>query len=176
MIEESVEIAEVIPPPAKKAGRPKKAVEAKNVLDPTELASMLMAQFERMSQASQENVGRIALELRKPTEIEQRKLDEEHAQLVKRAAMSVEMARQQEATQGAVQAMCPHKDKLGDPTFWGQVNSDGHVQPFCSRCGLKTDRFKATPDQIANGVLIRQWKKDLTVAELNQYAKYANSL
>jgi hypothetical protein len=172
-----IEDMEVVETPIVQKKRGRKAKLAPDtVIPPEELASILMAQFERMSKESQTNMATMALELRKPTVLEQKKLDEEHAQLMKRASMSVEVARQKEATEKAVQAQCPHKDKLGDPTFWGQVNSDGRVQPFCSRCGLKTDPWKATPDQISNGVLIRQWKKDLTVAELNQYAKYANQV
>ena len=174
-MEDTQDIIVESPKERKKPGR-KPKIQSEVTLAPEQLASLLMAQFERMSQDSQNNMAKMALELRKPTELEQKKLDEEHNQLMKRASMSVEMARQQEAQQSAVQAQCPHKDKLGDPTFWGQVNSDGYVQPFCSRCGLKTPSWKATPDQIANGVLIRQWKKDLTVAELTQYAAYANQL
>ena len=175
-MEDTQDIIVESPKERKKPGRkPKQAADV--VIPPDQLASMLMAQFERMSQDSQGNMAKMALELRKPTELEQKKLDEEHNQLMKRASMSVEVARQKEARhESAMQAQCPHKDKLGDPTFWGQVNSDGRVQPFCSRCGLKTPSWKATPDQIANGVLIRQWKKDLTVAELTQYAAYANQL
>ena len=112
----------------------------------------------------------LVAELRKPTDMEQKKLDDERLSLQKRAMMAVQAAKQKEAQDNAKRASCPHKDRNGITCFNGQVTSDGRWAVFCNRCGLPSPRIKATAEERMSGINIRSWE-NLTYEGLNQLYK-----
>ena len=108
-------------------------------------------------------------ESKKPTLLEQRKIDEEEAQRVKLNKMRVEAARQEMAIKEARKAGCPHKDPRGKHTFRAQVNSDNCIRGICQICHTEFGPIRASQHQIANGVGLENYK-DLTLEKLNQWA------
>ena len=148
-------------------GRPpnKKTVEAS-----PELVEMLMEKFQAMMQQNADNTLVLAETLRKPTELEQAKLDKEKEQLQKRAKMSIEAARQKEVADQRKISACRaegHKDKNGDTRFRAQINSNGYYVPLCQKCQIQTRPIKAAPGQTAVGM--HEWK-GVTEETLNNMA------
>lgn len=130
--------------------------------DTEKILAMVMEQnrllIEQMGKQNSDAAIALAAELRKPTELEQKKLDEEKSALVKRAEMAVNAAKAQEKVLKAKQSTCVHRDKNGITTFNGQVTSDGRWAYICSRCQLPAPRIKATDSERLNGVNIREWE------------------
>lgn len=144
--EQEVEIT--VEPKAKgKPGRKPKAVAAK-IAESPELLEMLMERFKEMMQANADNTQQLAESLRKPTELEQKKLDEEKEQRIRRHQMSIKIAQQEEAMKARKEAACSHANKDGH--LWrAQVNSDGRFIPRCQRCGKTTSPIVAAAGRTA---------------------------
>jgi hypothetical protein len=143
-------------PDKKKKGRPAK-VKAEPTVD-MDLVKELILQ---MQAGNTEQLKQLAAELRKPTDLEQKKLDDERAALIRRQQQSVTAAKQQAAIVAANQAACAaegHANERGGTRFRGQVNSNGYWIPVCMKCGLQGKPVKATSDEAASGVMLGQWK------------------
>lgn len=160
----------------KKPGRKPKEATAGGPKVDNETLELLMAKFSEMMQQQREGTLELAEALRKPTELEQKKLDEERVQRIKRQAMSVAAAKQKEASELALQALCRsegHANPNGGTRFRAQVNSDGYFVPVCMKCHIQLPRVKATAEEIQNGVMLGNYK-GLTEDALRQLARYRN--
>lgn len=160
-MESTEEIVDSVFPKAKgKPGRKPKQVEG------VDLAALVA----QLGEQQKETLIELAAQLRKPTELEQRKLDQERDSIRKRAEMSVAAAKQHDLQQGAKQSRCPHADKNGITTFVSQVYGDGFWKPFCARCQLQLPAIKATHEEEMGGINLRTWE-NVTEAGLRQLAQ-----
>lgn len=148
-------------------GRPAKAEKS----EMAQLLETVMEQnrllIEQMGRQNSESTMALAAELRKPTELEQKKLDEEKTALLKRAEMAVNAAKAKEQEDSRRQGSCAHEDGNGITCFNGQVASDGRWIVECSRCHLPAPKIKATDQERLNGIGLRSWK-NVTFAGLQQ--------
>lgn len=138
------------------------------------MVEILMAKFQELMQQNSDNTIALAEALRKPTELEQKKLDEERDARIKRHAMSVEIAQRKQGMDAALQAQCRsegHANPNGGTRFRAQVNSDGFFVPVCLKCHIQLPKVKATADEIQNGVMLGQYK-NLTEDALINLSKY----
>ncbi len=168
-----MEDMEVIEAPKVK-GKPGRKPKAETSVDMASLLQTVMEQnrllIEQMGKQNAESTLSLAAELRKPTDMEQKKLDDERLSLQKRALMAVQAAKQKDAQDNAKRAVCPHKDRNGITCFNGQVTSDGRWAVFCNRCGLPAPRIKATQEERMSGINIRSWE-NLTFEGLERLHK-----
>lgn len=130
----------------------------------------MMQLVREMGRQNQEQMLALAAELRKPTELEQKKLDEEKASQLKRVQMAIAVAKAQEDQDAITQAACTHTRTDGVTCFYGQVNSNGHCVPKCSRCGLQTSPIKATDQERINGIQLQQ-RGNVTRESLENWAR-----
>lgn len=160
-------------------GKPGRKPKVESSLDMTTLLSTVMEQnrllIEQMGKQNSDASIALAAELRKPTDTEQKKLDDERLALQKRAIMAVNAAKQKHQQDTAKQANCPHKDRNGITCFNGQVTSDGRWAVFCNRCGLNAPRIKATAEERMSGINLRSWE-NLSFEGLKQLAKQRESM
>lgn len=171
---------EIVEVSAKIKGKPGRKPKAESSsVDMAALLETVMEQnrllIEQMGKQNSDSTLALAAELRKPTEMEQKKLDEEHKSLRKRMEMAVNAAKQKERQDTAKQATCPHKDRNGITCFNGQVTSDGRWAVFCNRCGLNAPRIKATHEEQMSGINLRSWE-NMTFEGLQQLHKQREAM
>jgi hypothetical protein len=159
-------IEEVIVPKVKgKPGRkPKQPVEGVD----------LVALLSQLGENQKETLIALAAELRKPTEIEQKKLDEEKESIRKRTINAVAAAREGERITLVKQSNCNHMQGNngktdGISTFGGQVNSNGYWVARCGKCFVQTLPIKATTQELQGGVNLRSWQ-NVSLEGLNRLA------
>ena len=155
--------------PKGKPGRKPRQVEAESPKVDLEMVQMLIKQM-------QEGNRELAAELRKPTELEQKKLDDERESRIKRAQQSIAAAKQKERMDLALQAQCRsenHARPDGVTRFRAQVNSNGFFVPVCLKCHIELPPVKATPEEIQNGVMLGNYR-GITEEALIQLGKYRN--
>jgi hypothetical protein len=111
----------------------------------------------------------MAVELRKPTEEEQKKLDAEMQRIknqrIQAAAQGKAIADQIRAEQSA----CGHVKPNGEHTFRGQVHSNGWAEIRCQRC-QKAYRVRPTTEMMASGLNLSDIK-GLTEAHLLSWSQ-----
>jgi len=116
----------------------------------------VMMMMREMSQASDERMLKLVQEMRKPTEAEQKKIDNEKALLERRRENRRREMIAEEKARTDAQKVCPHKKKARNGSFvsaWGgQVNSDGYWYPLCTSCQLVGPEVKAPQEWITGGV------------------------
>ncbi len=93
-----------------------------------------------------------AAELKKPTELEQKKIDDDRNRLLRQAAIRRNEAKIEEEARISTQRGCAHVKRDNSPAWGGQVNSDGYVRPMCTICRKIMPEIKAPVEWIANGV------------------------
>lgn len=130
----------------------------------------MMQLVREMGRQNQEQLVALAAELRKPTEMEQKKLDEEKASQLKRSLNAIAAAKAQDAERSIRQANCTHTRKDGVTCFVGQVNSDGYCVPFCTRCECTTSPIRATDQERINGIQLQQ-RGNVTRESLENWAR-----
>lgn len=120
-----------------------------------------------MNEKQQENMMKFASELRKPTDIEQAKLDKEREALEAKMQRRIAAARAEAQGKEMAKLGCTHTMPNGRHTWRGQVNQDGYIRPICLRCPTVLPPIKATPEQIKEGVNFEQILSiDLAMLEL----------
>lgn len=145
-------------------GRPK---NAEKLEASPELIEMLMSKITEMQAANAAQTLELVESLRKPTELEQKKLDEDKDKVIKQHAMSVKIAAQQERMKRNKEAACNHSNKDGT-LFRAQLNSDGYFIPICIRCQKQTSPIKAAAGRQA--IEMHQWN-GVTPEALENMAK-----
>lgn len=133
----------------------------------------------KMNESNQKGFLEAIKELKKPTEQEQKKIDEENArtlQRVKSAALQAKMAEEQRER---IAKTCPHGTyHPGTGAFTHQFRAQIHspfgekpyFQPRCTQCGTTVKgKIYATPDQMQNGINLDQYK-GIDLARLQAWA------
>jgi hypothetical protein len=108
-------------------------------------------------------------EMRKPSESEQRKLDEEAKRRATIALMSARAAKMEEEQTARMQATCQHSKPDGTTAFIAQVNSDSCYRPYCPYCKYISRPIRAQEWQKAEGLNLRKMK-GLTIPMLERMA------
>lgn len=139
-----------------KPGRKPKA-KAESSSEISALKELVLELVTKMGEQNRESQLGLAAELRKPTDMEQKKLDDERESLRKRALMAVAAAKESDRIVKAKQASCPHKDRNGITCFNGQV-SGGRWAVLCNRCQLPAPAIKATHEEQMSGINLRSWE------------------
>ena len=162
-MDEHQEVVETPKPKGKPGRKPKSEMASPNGIDMA-LVAELIAQ---MQAGNTEQMRTLAAELRKPTDLEQKKIDDEVNQRVRRQAMAIKIAQQEEAMRFRRQNSCSHMNKDGT-LFRAQVNSDGTFTPMCIRCSTTTPPIKAAAGRQV--VEMHMWQ-GVTVETLKNMAK-----
>src|SRR5579859_6556502 len=113
-------------------------------------------------------VTSVVAELKKPSELEQKKLDEEQRRRVVSAKARAEESRRTAEEKRQQIAACKHQRPDERHTFVGQVCSDGFIRGTCVRCPYEFGPIKATEEQIKSGVNLNLLP-DLTAAKLDAW-------
>ena len=87
-------------------------------------------------------------EIRKPSQVEQEKLDAEAALKRRQQEQRVETARQEMASKAARESRCSHTKERGESAVYGQKHSDGLVHPICVRCQKLFPTYKPRAEDI----------------------------
>lgn len=132
--------------------------------------SEAMQLIRELNKQNQENLLALAAEMRKPSELEQKKIDEEKASQLKRSLNAIAAAKASDEEKAIHQASCTHTRKDGVTRFMGQVNSNGYCVPFCSECRLTTSPIRATDQERINGIQLQQ-RGNVTRESLENWAR-----
>lgn len=132
------------------------------------LASMAKLNMDQQV-AFMEGLKNFAVELRKPTEFEQEKIDKELALRKQKLEARIRQAKIDEDVREMKRLGCSHTMPNGRHTFRGQVNSDGLITPICTICLTEFPKIKATQDQISNGVNFEAYKQ-LDMATIERWS------
>jgi hypothetical protein len=147
---------EQVPPveqPKRKGGRPKGSGKKQ----------------EPASDFSMDQVRTIISEMKKPTELEQKKIDEDRNRREKMARASAEAARREaEEIRGRI-AACQHRREDEKHTFAGHICSDGYIRGNCVRCEFEFGPITATQAQKDAGAVNLHLLSDLTARQLTNW-------
>jgi hypothetical protein len=135
----------------------------------------ILALFKQMQESSNANLIEAIKELKKPNELEQKKLNEEKERLRRESEIRVDQARRDEEFRTQAQKACAHKKRDGNSSFGGQVNSDGYVRFVCTQCFLIAPEVKAPDEWIRSGVNAQDpdnaFMKQLTLKQIEAWHK-----
>lgn len=119
--------------------------------------SMFLEALKQMSADNRDTTLAAIAEMKKPTEEEQAKKDQEKANLMARVEASIEVARLAEAERELMQSSCNHSMPNGQTSFRGQVNSNGWARVECHYCH-KAYHFEATEIEAnKSGLNVDKW-------------------
>lgn len=104
------------------------------------------------AQQLQEALVAMAKEMKKPTEEEQRAIDEERMYRERRKAEMIQIAQEEEAQHARTQASCEHKKPNGQYAVGGQIYSNGHQIMRCLRCQKVLYDAAPAAASMANGL------------------------
>lgn len=131
--------------------------------DPMEALKEILA---AMNAQNREQMMDFARELKKPSEREQRKLNEEDARIARANEEQLSLAKAEMARRENNRLNCPHA-RVNTATgvsrhMWrGQVHAPLGVQPYtvptCQMCQTQVGRIPVTPDMMMNGVNLDQY-------------------
>src|SRR5258708_2162507 len=135
MDEEQVEIEQ----PKRKGGRPRgSAKKAEPAFSKDEMKDFLTAAIS---------------EMKKPTDIEQAKIDEDNRRRTNLAMASAESAKREAAEIRGRIAACQHRREDDKHTFHGHICSDGYIRGGCLRCEFEFGPVAATQAQRDAGAI-----------------------
>jgi hypothetical protein len=126
----------------------------------------------------QELMKTMIQEMKKPTEVEQAKLDAEAKKLKAQQDKRLELQKAEVTRRVTLKAKCPHgTTHPGTGAFshaWrAQVNTPAGEPPFfiptCQQCQTQLKKIYATPDQVRDGVQLHVYP-NLNVAVLERWA------
>ena len=156
-------------------GRPRKLTED---VKPDPMA-MLAEILSKMGSDNREQMMEFAKELRKPTEREQRKIDEEDKRLERAQSERLALAKAEVQRRENNRLGCPHA-RINQATgvsrhMWrAQVHAPTGVQPYavptCQMCQTQTGKIPASPDMLTQGVNLDQYA-GLTYDALTKWAE-----
>lgn len=152
--------------------------------DVVALLAHAMAEMEEKSRA---NTLLAIQEMRKPTEAEQRKLDEDAAKLKQKQAARLQLAKAEEDRKVNRAKHCPHQTVhqgtgMVKHAWRGQIHTPAGEAPYfiptCMQCQTQLPKIRATLEQIKSGVnldqypglnedTLRQWSKTMENASLD---------
>lgn len=150
-------------------GRPAKSVDA---VTPPPIENFTFPQVLEMMKV-------MATEMRKPTELEQRKLDKEDAFIKKQQLERIELTRVEIQRKEATKRGCAHASvnrATGQVRHaWrAQVCTPSHTKPYfiptCSQCFSQLPPVAATTDMLTGGVNLSDYE-GMNMAVLEQWAK-----
>ena len=107
--------------------------------------------FEQLQRLMATMAANIVAELKRPTEEEARKTEEERVKLQARRDEMIRIAREEEALRNQTQATCAHQKPNGQPAEGGQRYSDGKVRIFCLRCQKVLREYEPSAADWAGG-------------------------
>jgi hypothetical protein len=135
----------------------------------------ILALFKQMQESSNANLIEAIKELKKPNELEQKKLDQEKERMRRESEIRVDQARRDEIFRTQEQSNCSHKKMDGSASWGGQVNSDGYVRFMCTQCRFLAPEVKAPDEWIRSGVNAQDphnlVMKNLTLAQIVAWQK-----
>lgn len=154
-------------PPVDKTAELLKAKASAGGIDP-EVLQLLMAV---VAKSTETTARTIVQEMKKPTEAEQKKIDNEIEKQKRRALNAAAIGAQVAAIERAEQSRCGHSKPNGRHTWRGQAHSNGTVFVQCMRCHKPYFDLVATPDMLQSGVNLdeiqglteehlRKWKEN----------------
>jgi hypothetical protein len=109
-------------------------------------------------------------ESKKPSELDQKKLDEEQRRRVISAKARADEAFRTAEEKRQQIAFCKHRRPDDKHTFQGHVCSDGFIRGTCVRCPYEFGPIKATEDQMKEGGGVNlHMVPDLTAAKLDAW-------
>lgn len=119
-----------------------------------------MSLLETILNKQHENMLEFAKEMRKPSELEQRKIDAENAKLMAKAESRRQAATAEMNLREMKRKNCSHSRTDGQHSWVGQVNADGFYRPMCQQCNIVLPAIKATSQQTTDGVNLHTYKRD----------------
>lgn len=126
-----------------------------------------------------ELVAKMAQEMRKPSEREQRKLDKEDALIRRNEEESLQRAKSEIESREAKKRGCPHTmthpaTKVTWHRWVAQVHTPSHRKPYfvplCQQCGTQLPEIAATQAMLTEGVQLDQYPT-LNMETLENWAK-----
>lgn len=135
----------------------------------------------KMNEQQMDNMMKFAAELRKPTEREQRKIDDEDRRLAVRQQERLKLAESEENRKKLMAAGCPHATThpgtgVTKHTWRAQVHAPHGEKPYfvptCQICWTQAPRILATPDMLTNGVNLDHY----TGIDLDRLKKWAEQM
>lgn len=144
-------------------GRPRKLTEEAKLADPMEALKLILAQ---LGEQNREQMMEFAKELKKPSEREQRKLDEEDKRLARAQSERLELSKAEVSRKENNRLRCPHSRHnaatgQGKHMWRGQIHAPEGVQPYtvptCQMCQTQVGRIPVTPHMMMNGVNLDQY-------------------
>lgn len=128
------------------------AAAVRETIEPKFSMADVMALLAKMNADNRAAQAELVKELRKPTDAEAKKLEDERLKTIKLAELSANQAKLDEAVRTQGQANCPHKRQDNSTALVAQVNSDGYARFFCTRCFKPFPKVKAPDDWKTGGV------------------------
>jgi hypothetical protein len=105
-------------------------------------------------------------EMKKPTDLEQAKIDEDNRRRSQLARASAESAKREALEIRGRIAACQHRREDEKHTFHGHICSDGYIYGGCLRCEFEFGPVTATQAQRDAGAINLHLLSDLTAAQL----------
>jgi hypothetical protein len=110
-------------------------------------------------------------EMKKPTDLEQAKIDEDNRRRERLARASAESARREaQEIRGRI-ALCQHRREDEKHTFHAHICSDGYIRGGCLRCEFEFGPVSATQAQKDAGAVNLHLISDLTAAQLTAWSE-----
>lgn len=135
--------------------------------------------MQQMSEGNRETFLDAIKELKKPTEVEQKKLDQEATKTARQAKERIDLATVEMNRIKYMEENCPHttyhpgtgvERHLWRAQVHAPANQKPYFVPTCTACRTQLPRIQATPDMLTNGVNLDQYiRLDLDV--LKSWAK-----
>lgn len=135
----------------------------------------VLAILEMQNEQTLKNLMAFVKELKKPTEIEQAKLDADALKLKRQQTQRLELQKAEVIAKENRKKYCPHGTThpgthAFHPAWVAQVNSDGFWRPTCQQCWTQLKPIKATQYELQNGVNLNLYRS-LDVATLEKLAE-----
>jgi hypothetical protein len=154
--------AETVEQPKRKGGRPRgsKKAQPEAAFSKDEVKEFLTSAIS---------------EMKKPTDLEQAKIDEDNRRRLRLARASAEAARREQAETNARVAACQHRREDDKHTFGAQIMSNGFIYGRCLRCEFEFGPIEATQAQRDAGAVNLHLISDLTADQLTRWTEATRS-
>jgi hypothetical protein len=128
-----------------------------------------------------ELVRTMAVEMRKPTDREQRQQDKEDEKIKRAEGERLEQARREISLKEAKKRGCPHTithpaTKVTWHSWVAQVHAPSHCKPYfvpmCTQCQTQLARIAANPAMLTEGVQLEKYPT-LNLEELERWSTVA---